>query len=296
MIKQADGLSSGDHVCAIPDSAEHLGELSSGFVAHGLARGEKVLYFDDDGAADRLLRRLDEDGVDVDGPLRRDQLTILPPEATRHTFTLPLREIHAGVGGEIERSVRDGWAGMRLTGQMHGAIAPGASASLAEYDGLLARMIRENRRSLSALCTYDHAHFPDDQIEIMKALHRDHVGPARAYDDGLLRIVQLDHTHARLSGEIDHSNRPQITSLLLSALDAALRSADGGTEIGLDMASVRFVDVATATALVHAAETFPATHRLVLHRVRPRVQRILDRCGAAFSPQLAFDDGPPRPG
>lgn len=296
MIKQAGEISSGDHICAIPDSAEHLGELSSDFVARGLAGGAKVLYLDDDGAADRLLRRLDEDGVDVEEPLRRNQLEIRPPEATRQLFALSLREIHAGVSAEVERSVHDGWAGMRLTGQMHGTLAPGASATLPEYDGLLARMIRENRQTLSALCTYDQEHFPVEQIEIMKALHRDHIQPARAYDDGLLRIVRLGAAHARLSGEIDHSNRPKITSLLYSELDAALRSAESPTDIGLDMASVRFVDVATATALVHAAEGFPATHHLVLHRVRPRVQRILDRCGAAFSPQLTFDDRPPRTG
>ncbi|OLL71928.1 hypothetical protein Ae168Ps1_0301c [Pseudonocardia sp. Ae168_Ps1] len=45
---------------------------------------------------------------------------------------------------------------------------------------------------------------------------------------------------------------------------------------------------------MHAAESFPATHRLVLHRVRPRVERVLERCGAAFSPQLALDDEPPK--
>jgi anti-anti-sigma regulatory factor len=54
----------------------------------------------------------------------------------------------------------------------------------------------------------------------------------------------------------------------------------------LDMAAVRFVDVATAVGLVHAAEMFPATHRLVLRRVRPGVQRLLDRCGAPFASQL----------
>lgn len=296
MIKHAGEVSTGDHVCAIPDSIEHLGELASGFIAHGLQRGEKILYFDDDGAADRLLGRLDDDGVDVDRVLARSQMEIVPAENTRRTFTLSLREIHAGVTWEVDRAVSEGWTGMRLTGQMHSTNANDASATLPEYDGLLARLIRENQHTLSALCTYDHAHYPDEQIEIMKALHRDHLAATGAYDDGLLRIVRLGVAHSRLAGEIDHSNRPKILSLLHSSLDAALRSPEAPTDIGLDMASVRFVDVATAISLVHAAEGFPATHRLVLHRVRPRVQRILDRCGAAFSPQLVYADDPPRPG
>jgi anti-anti-sigma factor len=294
VIKLADDLSSGDHVCAVPDSLEHLGEIRAGFVAHGLDLGERVLYFDDDGAADTLLRRLSEDGVDVEEPLRRGQLLILPEENTRQTFRTPLPDIHAGVSGQVEESLREGWHGTRLTGQMHASIAAGASATLPEYDGLLARLVRESSGSLTALCTYDHEHFPDEQIDIMRALHRDHLAVTGAYDDGLLRIVRLGVGHARLAGEIDHSNRPKITALLHQSLDAVLRSPDAPTDIGLDMASVRFVDVASAVAFVHAAESFPATHRLVLHRVRPRVERVLERCGAAFSPQLALDDEPPK--
>ncbi|MEQ3549266.1 MEDS domain-containing protein [Pseudonocardia nematodicida] len=293
MTKLADDLSSGDHVCAIPASTEHLGEIAAGFVAGGLSRGEKVLYFDDDGAADTMLRRLSEDGVDVDEPLRLGQLEILPEENTRQTFKTPLPDIHAGITGEVVRALDDGWKGTRLTGQMHAALAPGASGTLPEYDGLLARLIRENDTALTALCTFDHDHFPAESIDIMRALHRDHLAVPAAYDDGLLRIVRLGVGRARLAGEIDHSNRPKITSLLHQTLDTVLRSADAPTDIGLDMASVRFVDVASATALVQAAEGFPATHRLVLHRVRPRVARLLDRCGAAFSAQLAFDDRPP---
>jgi anti-anti-sigma factor len=294
VIKLAGDVSSGDHVCAIPDSAEHLGELAAEFVAHGLGRGEKILYFDDDGAADALLRRLTEDGVEIDEPLRRGQLEIQPEEATRATFRTRLPDIHAGMTAEIARYRDEGWAGTRLTGQMHATLAPGASGTLPEFDGLLARLIRENRESLSALCTYDHEHFPDHQIDIMRALHRDHMAVTGAYDDGLLRIVRVGAGHARLAGEIDHSNRPKITTLLHQQLDAVLRSADAPADIGLDMASVRFVDVASAVAFVHAAESFPASHRLVLHRVRPRVARILDRCGAAFSAQLVFDDDPPQ--
>ncbi|MEV1290929.1 MEDS domain-containing protein [Pseudonocardia sp. NPDC049635] len=294
MIKLADDVSSGDHVCAIPDSVEHLGEISSGFVVHGLARGEKIFFFDDDGAADGLLRRMAEDGHDPEEPLRVGQLEIVPEEGTRLTFRTPLADIHAGITGEVLRALDEGWAGARITGQVHAALDPGASGTLPEYDGLLARLVRENPDTLTALCTFDHVHFPDESIDIMRALHRDHLAATGAYDDGLLRIVRLGIGHARLAGEIDHSNRPKITTLLHQALDATLRSADAPTDIGLDMASVRFVDVASAVALVHAAESFPSTHRLVLHRVRPRVQRILDRCGAAFSPQLAFDDEPPR--
>ena len=246
MIKLADALTSGDHVCAVPDSTEHLGELAAAYVAHGLDRGERILYFDDDGAADVLLRRLVEDGVEVDDPLRRGQLEILPAERTRRTFRTPLSEVHAGMSGEVARSRELGWNGTRMTGQMHSVLEAGAAGTLPEYDGLLARLVRESAGGLTALCTYDTEHFPAEQIDIMRALHRDHVPCSTAYDDGLLRIVRLGTGHARLAGEIDHSNRPKITSLLHQALDGTLRSADAR---------------ALAPQLPGVAGTSPATYR-----------------------------------
>ncbi len=284
MIKLADDLSSGDHVCAIPDSEEHLTELSAHFVAEGLQRHEKVFYYDDDGAADAMLRRLSDDGAPIDAPLSSGQLTIVPEQQTHATFRTPLGDLYRGVTATVTGALAEGYRGARLTGQMHSSLAPGASATLPEFDGLLDRLLQENR--LTALCTYDHGHYSTDQIEIMRALHRDHLAPVGAYDDGLMRIVRTGIASARLAGEIDHSNRPKITTLLQASLDRALRSPEDAPDVVLDMTSVRFVDVATAVGLVHAAEMFPATHRLVLHRVRPRVQRILDRCGAPFASQL----------
>lgn len=294
MIKLADDLSSGDHVCAIPDSEEHLSELSAHFVAEGLQRNEKIFYYDDDGAAGAMLRRLSDDGAPIDGPLRSGQLTIVPEQQTHATFRTPLGELYRGVTSTVSDALREGYRGARLTGQMHSSLAPGASASLPEFDGLLDRLLQETR--LTALCTYDHAHYSGEQIEIMRALHRDHLAPIGAYDDGLLRIVRTGVGSARLAGDIDHSNRPKITTLLQTSLDRTLRSPDAPSEVVFDMASVRFVDVATAVGLVHAAEMFPATHQLVLHRVRPRVLRVLDRCGAPFAPQLRITDesGEPR--
>lgn len=291
MIKLADDLSSGDHVCAVPDSDEHLSELSARFVAGGLRRHEKIFFYDDAGAADAMLRRLAEDGATIDEPLRTGQLEIIPDESTRAAFRTPIGTLSETVAGTVWAAVDAGYSGARLTGQMHASVEPGTSATLPEFDGALDNVL--GRTPLTALCTYDHQHYTDEQIEIMQALHRDHLAVTGAYDDGLMRIVRIDATSARLAGEIDHSNRPKIASLLQSSLDAALRSADAPTDIVLDMASVRFLDVAGAVSFVHAAETFPASHNLVLNRVRPRVQRILDRCGAPFAPQLRFADRSP---
>ncbi|HXV93402.1 MAG TPA: STAS domain-containing protein, partial [Pseudonocardia sp.] len=163
--------------------------------------------------------------------------------------------------------------------------------ALWEYDLAFDAAMRE-RPEARTLCFYDQRHYPADAIQEMRALHRHELSAPAVYDDGLLRITRTGRCRARLAGEIDHSNRPLIATLLEATLDEALRGHDTPDEIELNLASLRFLDVAGAVALVHAAESFPSSHRLVLTGVRPRVQRVLDRCGAPFAAQLAVQPHP----
>jgi len=101
VIKLADALTSGDHVCAVPDSTEHLGELAAAYVAHGLDRGERILYFDDDGAADVLLRRLVEDGAS-----RKDRYGPRPTSSTQNPAELFVK---SGPAAPLSRKVRLGF-------------------------------------------------------------------------------------------------------------------------------------------------------------------------------------------
>jgi len=150
-------------------------------------------------------------------------------------------------------------------------------------------------RPARVLCLYDRAHYPDDVIEDMRRGHRVEIETTTVYDDNLLRITSTGIGSARLAGEVDHSNRPQVRKLLLAELDRALRSPTGPHEIRLDVSSLRFIDVAGAVGLVHAAEEFPSSHKLVLDGVRPLVARVLDRCGAPFASQLMTIPRPDRP-
>jgi anti-anti-sigma factor len=155
---------------------------------------------------------------------------------------------------------------------------------MADYDRVIEEVVRD--RPAHVLCIYDRARYSEEVLEVMRAAHRTEVVAPAIYDDGLLRITAVGPGAARVAGEADHSNRPRIRKLLEAALDQALRRPDAPTDITLDLSSLRFLDVAGAVGLVHAAEEFPSAHRLVLTGVRPRVQRVLDRCGAPFAPQL----------
>lgn len=287
MTRSTRDVAPGDHVCAVPLSEEQLWELSADFVADGFDRGEHVLYFDD-GTADGVLGRLADDRVAVEALLRTGQLAIVPPEGTHSLFHTPLPEAREMMVERIDASAAAGYTGFRMTGQMSYGAGRHGAASFVEYDEGLDGLVRDY--GITALCLYDRRRYTDEQIEQMRGVHRKELSVPTAYDDGLLRVIRTGPTSARLAGEVDHSNRPAIARLLESTLDDALRSHSASSDIELNLASLRFIDVASAVSLVHAAEEFPSTHRLVLRDVRPRIQRVLDRCGAPFAAQLTVHE------
>ncbi|MEJ8280010.1 MEDS domain-containing protein [Pseudonocardia spirodelae] len=271
------------HVLTVPVSDEQLAEDVAVFLAEGLVAGERVAYFDDD-TADLVLSRLADDGVDVTGPLRSGQFQLVPQEFTRAALHAPIDEL----AGLMEQNVGDalgaGWSGLRFSGQMdHGLRRPGGVV-LDEYDRLLDEAVRAH--PLRALCVYDHLRYPDDLIATMRALHPAEPPAAPLHDDSLLRITTTGPARVRLAGEIDHANRPQVRRVLARLIDKVVRGEVGEGTLTADLSALRFVDVAGAVSLVHAADELPVSVLLRLENLRPGVARLLERCGAGFAPQL----------
>jgi anti-anti-sigma factor len=278
------------HACAVPVSDEQLWEMTADYLAAGLAANERVVYFDD-GTSEAVLARLTDDGVAVRAPLAEGQLAIVPAEATRAALRSPVAQVEQMLHAAIDESLTQGWSGFRMTAQTSYALQRAGGVSLAEYDAGLDRVVRD-RPEARALCFYDRRRFPDDVIDELRGAHGQEIAAAAVYDDGLLRVTRTGTGQVRLAGEVDHSNRPIVARVLATALDEALRSHSAPPDITLNLASLRFLDVAGAVSLVHAAEQFPSSHRLVLDGVRPRVSRVLDRCGAPFAAQLAVRGRP----
>ena len=278
------------HACAVPGSDEQLWEMTAAFVAAGLTAGEQVVYFDD-GTADAVLERLADDRVPVRRPLADGQFTVVGSEETRKAVRSSVPEAAAMLSKNIDEAVAAGYAGFRTTGQLSSALTRTDGIGLADYDPMIDRVIAG--RPARVLCFYDRVRFPEAAIDKLRALHRVEFEAPALYDDSLLRVTRAASFRTRLAGEVDHSNRPVVHRLVKAALDEALRSHSAPTAIELDLSSLRFLDVAGAVGLVHAAEEFPESHRLALTGVRPAILRVLDRCGAPFAAQL---DITPHPG
>ncbi|MBV9919611.1 MAG: MEDS domain-containing protein [Pseudonocardia sp.] len=283
-ISTIDTIDRAGHTCLIPDSEDHLWEATASYVAGGLAAGERVIYFEDD-TAGVLLGRLSDDRVPVAGAIEDGGLVIVPGERTRQVCAFPVVHIVELMRRQIEESDIGGWPGIRLAGESRKLLPIGGLRKLIEYETAVDLLLATHPNA-GMLCRFDRRFFDDEAVAAMREIHATELVTPALYDDTLLRVTGSAPTALRFAGEIDLSNRPQVRRLLENALDSALRSPYAATDITIDLTSLRFIDVAGAVELVHAAETFPETHRLVLVGARPGILRVLDRCGAPFAAQL----------
>ncbi|GAA2537665.1 hypothetical protein GCM10010210_04310 [Pseudonocardia hydrocarbonoxydans] len=280
------------HACTIPVSDEQLWEMTATYLAEGMAAGERVLYFDD-GRAGSLLQRLDDDRVPYRSAMRSGQFGIVPSTVTRALITGSPGELIAALDAVVTETLEQGYGSVRVMGDGSYGLEHDGGATMIDYESRLDTVL--GPRPGRMLCAFDRGRYPEDVLQRLRAVHRHEIVAPAIYDDSLLRLTAPAPSTVRVAGEIDHSNRPRIRRVLDAALDEALRSHSSSAEITLDLASLRFLDVAGAVSLVHAAEEFPSTHRLVLTGVRSGVLRLLDRCGAPFADQLRIEPRLPPP-
>jgi anti-anti-sigma regulatory factor len=294
MTRTIEDLDLVSHTCCVPDSAEHSWEIAAAWLAGGLDAGERVMYFEDD-TADRLLERFADDRVPVDRAMADGQFVLVPTEATRSTMAAPLDVFEQLIVDLVRDTETGGWPGLRLIGENISVQVEQGLDTVIGYESRVDRVLRAHPRA-RLLCRFDHQYFDDRAMAAVRAVHTDQLVVAPAvYDDGLLRVTRTGPDGLRLAGEADHSNRTVIRRVLATVLDESLRSGSAPV-ITLDLASLRFVDVSGVVGLVHTAEEFPDSHRLVLRGVRPRVLRALHRCGAAEARQLVVHPRPERAG
>lgn len=291
MARTIEDLGLVTHTCMMPESIEHVWEVTAAWLAGGLSAGERVVYFEDE-SADAVLERLSDDRVPVEAVMKEGQLVVVPTEATRASVATPLDQVEDVLRHLIEESLQQGWPGLRMNGET----APGMLAvcgldSLVRYETIINRVLGEHPAA-RLLCLYDRDVFDAEAVAAMRAVHPSELVTRPIYDDTVLRVTAVGPGRIRMAGEVDRSNSTLIRSVLSSALDQSLRSRHDLADITLDLHSLRFLDVGGAVELVHTAERFPSTHRLVLTGVRPRLLRVLDRCGAVFADQLVVE---PRP-
>ncbi|HEY2204331.1 MAG TPA: MEDS domain-containing protein [Pseudonocardia sp.] len=280
------------HACMVPESDEHVREVTAAWIASGLRAGDRVVYLEDD-VAGQLLERLEDDRVPAERAIAEGQLALMPPRRpTRRTVPAPLRRVEQTMNRAIAETADLGWPGLRFIARPARTCAGVDLNTLVGYEEVVERVLGAHR-DIRLLCLYDRGVSDQSAIAAIRRVHRTEVVHEALYDDGLLRVTRPGPGVVRLAGEIDYSNRAVPRDVLARALAEVPRSPDLPADVTVDLASLRFLDVTAAVELIHVGRECPTGHHLVLAGVRAHVARLLDRCGAPLSDQLVVQ--PRRP-
>jgi anti-anti-sigma regulatory factor len=185
--------------------------------------------------------------VPLDTALPSGQLSIYGSDET----WLADREISAAnmidrIGGYLGDADRQGFNGVRLAADMSWVRRPIAAADeLPVFETEVTKLFGDGR--LTAVCQYDRERFDAVTLAFATATHPRTVAAAVYYEDPVLRICrQHSPPGIRLAGEIDFNHVDELTL----ALSEALRLDH---DITVNLSRLRFLDVAAATAIAHAA-------------------------------------------
>ncbi|MDP9795076.1 hypothetical protein J2S43_003588 [Catenuloplanes nepalensis] len=253
-------LQPGDHVCwAIGTDDEQL-RVTARYIADGLARRHRIVYFTHSLLPQAVAAGLDARGVPVAEAVAAGQLRITSSSGGYlATGRFDAAAMPGAWAAEQEATRAAGWAGLRAIGDMAWAASrlPG-SEDLAGYEARVNRVFAEGYAM--ALCLYDRRLFTAAELAPIIAAHPCAKGPATdeaGWEPGLRMRFTTAPPRLTLRGEIDASNRDAVAAMLDTLAEEA--AAAGGTaEVDLSEAAV--YDVATITRLVRDGRR---TYRLI---------------------------------
>lgn len=246
-----EALANGDHACLTFSDPDERLDIVAAFVRDGLVRSSKVVCLTEAVAPDRLTAELVDRGVPAPDTLPPHQLLIFSSEetwlaggASGATSMIKMLERH------LDDARREGFTGLRITADMCWISRPGAPADqLPVFESAVGGLFEGGR--LAAICQYDREIFDAVTLALATSTHSHTVAATAYYEDPVLRICrQHSPPGIRLAGEIDYNRVEEFTVALAEAVRL-------DQDIQINLAKLRFLDVACATAIAHAAVGLP---------------------------------------
>ncbi|MFC4061318.1 MEDS domain-containing protein [Planomonospora corallina] len=280
VVRQIRDLGPGDHLCLpFADDTEQR-EIATAFVTAGLTRRERVLYFTDRASTATVHSWLRS------GPprtaLHTGQLRVLTAgESYLTTGRFDPDTMVATLAAETDRSLHDGYTGLRVTGEMGWAVrdVPGADA-LEDYERKVATVFAAGRSA--ALCQYDTRLFAPARLHTLTGCHHGIAEMNALHHDALSRITPA-YRHGgrvlRLTGTIDQSNAPALGAVLTAE---TRRPGD----LRLDLSELEFIDVAGLRVIADTAARLTGDRRLHLLHLAPMLAGVIHLIGWDHEPRL----------
>ncbi|MDG6107444.1 MEDS domain-containing protein [Dactylosporangium aurantiacum] len=256
-------------------------EVLSAYIADGLLRGERVLYYSDKTAPDAIDAWLDPRGVDGALAMARGQLEVRP--ATDDHFDPGT--LVDGIRDAIRDARAAGFQGLRLTGEMSWALRRVPDTGrLHEYESGVASTVTGSEE-LAAICQYDERLFDRADVSGLVARHPGVVCVDPLHDDRRLRIVPTYAPRGlRVQGTVDELSAAPFAEAL------AHTTQWPEAVVVIDLAELRFIDVAGIRTLVRAAEALPPGRTLQVRNLAPTLRNVLRIVGWDATPGLTIGE------
>src|SRR3954447_8901669 len=261
-LRSSAGLGVRDHACWSFDDREQFRRAGVAYLEDGRRLGQRLMYVGDCDA-DRLRDDLAELS-DRDALMEAGWLSVAPLDAV-YEIGAPAdtAERLRGYDALVDDALANGYRGLRVMAEVSRLLAaPAGAAAHARWEAVADRYMED--RPLSALCGYDRRQITAEALADVACVHPlvhgpEHVSPLRLFaaDGGLA-----------LEGELDFFSAP--------ALARAIRAcvAEPGETV-LDLAGLRFIDVAGVQALEGERRALAAQGcRVVLRSAPPALRRL----------------------
>jgi anti-anti-sigma regulatory factor len=274
-----DALEPGDHAClTFTDPDERL-DIVAAFVRDGLGSSTKVICLTESIPPEQLSAELVDRGVPPPDTLPPQQLLIFGSDTSwLSDGGLSASNMIKLLERQLDEAGRQGFAGLRVTAEMCWVNRPIAAAEqLPVFESEVSRLFTDRR--LTAICQYDRQVFDAVTLAFAASAHPRTVAAAVYYEDPVLRICrQHSPPGIRLAGEIDYRRAEEFTLALTEALRL-------DHHIQVNLARLRFLDVASATAIAHAAMSLEPGRVMSVVCGDP-VERVLRLVGVGDIPAL----------
>ncbi|MEV4756891.1 MEDS domain-containing protein [Micromonospora sp. NPDC049559] len=280
------GLALGDHVCVPTAEVSDQPAMLHEFADAGLREGQKVLLATSRPAPSALVDALRAKLPGAPDALAHGQLVVsdaadiyfpdgrFDPERTLRTLA-----------AEIDLAEREGYPGLRISGDLTWAAAHGVDGRLlADYE-TRANLLFVGGRALG-VCHYDPRQFASTAWQELVAAHPASLRPATQTPvSGLRCVLTVAPTGLAVDGEADLSNRAALSSVLSAVVPMPGRCV-------IDATGLRFADAYAMSSLVDVAVA--RGDRPTTLVCSPRLARLLDLLDVGRVPALSLRIGTAR--
>ncbi|MBT2509587.1 MEDS domain-containing protein [Streptomyces sp. ISL-98] len=275
----------GDHACLFFGSTEEQLSVLGSLVVAGLAARQKLLFLaGGDGPhtpydlLDRCRIPLPASNTRDDGVAQRIQI-MDAEEFCLYAGHVEPRRMVGRLRREADRALTEGYAGLRIVGDMSVAIRDeDALGQLLQYEALLAR---EFRRGLTlAVCQYDARRFDTAQLKAFASAHPRSVDVEPLVRTAELRVVRTYHPSGlRVEGVVDIRTHRHLRGAL-----GTLERVDG--DVQLDLSRLEFLDLGGLRLLMAFAGSRRAGSQVELAGLAPHLREVIALVGWDDTPGL----------